>query len=169
MPATICYIDKPITANTLFKKPDIAKSGSIDETGLKTAAGSDSAATSKSAELLKQNDTNDSGKVTKSPLSAAIDKVGDQLSAQFDQSRTTGTKLDKEAHGSVEPSKKPVSDSSAAPRSFSAVDTITDTSVSADKKVLADANSKTQAQLQQYKNIGNAVETTASSGISVSA
>jgi hypothetical protein len=141
MPATICYIDKPSTANIPLKKRDTTNNGAIDEAGLKTATETDNAAAGNSAVTLKQLDNN--GKVSRSALSTAIDNLGDQLNAQLDQARASGATA--AAHSGAD-------------------------DAAANKKVLAaSAQSKAQAQLQQYRNNSEAVGLTASSSISVSA
>lgn len=49
--------------------------------------GDDSAVASELAEVFKQLDGDGNGKITKSALSAAVEKMGSQLDAQVDQSR----------------------------------------------------------------------------------
>ncbi|MDQ2989213.1 MAG: hypothetical protein M3R60_08945 [Pseudomonadota bacterium] len=124
MSAHICYIDKPSTANILVKKLDTAKPA---------AAGTEDTAATKSADAAKSSETKDKDKVTKSALTAQTEKVGGQLNAQLDESRSKGV-----AAG-VNPDEKSA------------------------------AQSKLQAQLQQYSNHSTTSETAAPAGISVSA
>jgi hypothetical protein len=73
--------------DALFKKLDTKPKGHVDADDAKAEVGDDSAAASKSTEVFKQIDSDIDGKVTKSELSAAVEKVGSQLDAQMDQSR----------------------------------------------------------------------------------
>lgn len=75
-------------SDSIFAKLDTKKKGYIDAADLQAAAGSDTDAASKAAEMVKQTDTDGDGKITKSELSVAIDKMSSQLNAQMDQSRT---------------------------------------------------------------------------------
>ena len=92
MSAAITATSGASVTDTLFKKLDTKQKGFIDAADLKAAAGDDSAAASKSAEVFKQIDSDGDGKVTKSELSAAVEKVGSQLDAQMDS--VAGAKCD---------------------------------------------------------------------------
>lgn len=183
MSASINTTTRTIDANTLFTKLDTKQKGYIDEADLKNAAGTDSAAASKSAEMFKQIDSDGNGKVTKSELSAAVEKVGDQLNAQLDASRTnvsaTEAKSSRTAHahgggGGAPPAKSGGSDSAAATKYVAAADTNTDGTVSADeaaayKQLLANADAKAQAQVQAYKSNSGTTESAASASVDVTA
>lgn len=183
MAATICYINKSPDANALFTKLDTKQKGYIDEADLKKAAGNDSAAASKSAEMFKQIDTDGNGKVTKSELSAAGEKIGDQLNAQLDASRTNASATEAKpgrtghAHGGgggAPPTKSGGSDSATATKYVAAADTNTDGTVSADeaaayKQLQANAEAKAQAQVQAYKSNSGAAESAASASVDVTA
>lgn len=183
MAATICYINKTPDTNALFTKLDTKQKGYIDEADLKKAAGTDSTAASKSAEVFKQIDSDGNGKVTKSELSAAVEKVGDQLNAQLDRSRTKTSATEVKsggaapAHGGgggAPPAKSGGSDSATTTKYVAAADTNTDGTVSADeaaayKKLQANAEAKAQAQVRAYTNNSGTSETPTSGSVDVSA
>ena len=73
-------------ANALFDKLDTKKKGYVDQTDLQSALGTDSTDTT-TTEAFKEIDEDSDGKVSKSELSVALQKVGDELAAQMDQSR----------------------------------------------------------------------------------
>jgi hypothetical protein len=180
-------ITAPSTSNVTdapFKKLDTKQKGYIDAADLKAAAGDDSVAESKSAEVFKQLDSDGNGKVTKSELSAAVEKVGSQLDAQMDQSRvqnaTGGAKAGERAGGhggggGAPPAKSGSgSDTETATKYVAAADTNGDGTVSADeeaayKKLLASAETKSQAQVQEYKNISGDSSAGNSGSVDVSA
>jgi hypothetical protein len=176
-------ITAPSTSNVTdapFKKLDTKQKGYIDAADLKAAAGDDSVAESKSAEVFKQLDSDGNGKVTKSELSAAVEKVGNQLDAQLDQSRVqnaTGAAKGGEragGHGGGAPPAKSGSDTETATKYVAAADTNGDGTVSADeeaayKKLLASAETKAQAQVQEYKNISGDSSAGNSGSVDVSA
>ncbi len=81
-------------ANAIFSELDTKQKGYIDEADLKNAADAAGTDSTQTAELFKQLDSDSDGKATKSELSAAVEKVGNQLNAQLDQSR-----VDKAAGG----------------------------------------------------------------------
>ena len=143
MSAAISGTSSASISESIFAKLDTRKKGYIDEADLKSAAGTESAAASKSAEMIKQVDSDGDGKVTKSELTAAIDKVSEQLNTQLDQSRTTN-----------------------------AADTNSDGTVSADeaaayKKAQASADAKAQMQVQEYKNNSGTSEASNSGSVDV--
>lgn len=80
-------------ATALFDKLDTKKQGYIEQADLQTASGSASDA-AKTAEVFKALDGDSNGKVTKSELSVALQKVGDELNAQADQSRVATASAD---------------------------------------------------------------------------
>lgn len=183
MSAAICATSTASISEGIFAKLDTKQKGYIDEADLKNAAGMDSAAASKSAELFKQIDSDGNGKVTKSELTAAIEKVADQLNAQLDQSRTTnattGAKSDggAEAHGGgggAPAGKNGGGDSATAAKYVAAADTNSDGTVSADeaaayKKAQASADVKAQVQVQEYKNNSGISKAATSGNVDVSA
>ncbi len=182
MSPTITATNTASDTESLFKKLDIKQKGYIDEADLKAAAGDDSAAASKSAEVLKQLDSDGNGKVTKSELSTAVEKVGRQLDAQMDQSRvknaTGGAKAGEGAGGhgggGAPPATSSGSDTASATKYVAAADTNGDGTVSADeeaayKKLLASAETKAQAQVQEYKNNSGDPTTSTSGSVDVSA
>ena len=81
---TITATNTASVTETLFKKLDTKQNGYIDAADLKAAVGADSAVARKSAEVFKQFDSDSDGKVAKSELSAAVEKVRTQLDAQMD-------------------------------------------------------------------------------------
>ena len=102
----------------------------------------------KTGEVFKQLDRDSDGKVTKSELSAAVEKIGNELNAQFDQSR-----VDKAAGGATARAGRPPrgggapptkSADSSASKYIAEVDSNIDGTVSAEeaaafKKPLANA------------------------------
>jgi len=78
-------------SDSLFNKLDTKKQGYVDQADLAAALGTDetgsTANADDAAEMLKQIDGDNDGKITKSELSTAISKVADELNAQFDSSR----------------------------------------------------------------------------------
>lgn len=78
-------------SESLFNKLDTKKQGYVDQSDLAAALGTDetgsTANADDAAEILKQIDGDNDGKITKSELSTAISKVADELNAQFDSSR----------------------------------------------------------------------------------
>jgi hypothetical protein len=78
-------------SESLFNKLDTKKQGYVDQSDLAPALGADetgsTANADDAAEILKQIDGDNDGKITKSELSTAISKVADELNAQFDSSR----------------------------------------------------------------------------------
>ena len=82
-------------SESLLNKLDTKKQGYVDQTDLDAALGTDEAGATANAddaaEMLKQIDGDDDGKITKSELSTAIGKVADELNAQFDSSRVDKT------------------------------------------------------------------------------
>src|SRR5450830_1092971 len=85
MGTTIDSSNTSALASTLFDKLDTKKKGYIDQADLQAAA--PNAKDDNSAAVFKALDTDGDGKVSKSELSTAIDKVGEQLNAQRDASR----------------------------------------------------------------------------------
>jgi len=88
----------PISSNTvnnwsesLFNKLDTKKQGYVDQSDLAAALGTDdtdsTANADDAADILKQIDGDNDGKITKSELSTAISKVADELNAQYDSGR----------------------------------------------------------------------------------
>lgn len=75
-------------ANALFDKLDTKKKGYVDQADFQSALGTDSTDTT-TTEAFKEIDDDSDGKVSKSELSVALQKVGDELAAQMDQSRVT--------------------------------------------------------------------------------
>lgn len=182
MSATITATNTASVTDALFKKLDTKQKGYIDQADLTASAGTDSAAASKAAEVFKKLDTDGDGKVTKSELSAAVEKVGSQLDAQANESRvknaTGGAKAGEGAKGhgggGAPPAKSGSSDTASATKYVAAADTNGDGTVSADeeaayKKLLASAETKAQAQVQEYQNISGTSKASTSGSVDVSA
>src|SRR5450830_312826 len=92
MGTTIDSSNTSALASTLFDKLDTKKKGYIDQADLQAAA--PNAKDDNSAAVFKALDTDGDGKVSKSELSTAIDKVGEQLNAQRDASRVDAAAAD---------------------------------------------------------------------------
>src|SRR5450830_1097039 len=92
MGTTIDSSNTSALASTLFDKLDTKKKGYIDQADLQAAA--PNAKDDNSAAVFKALDTDGDGKVSKSELSTAIDKVGEQLNAQRDASRVDAAGAD---------------------------------------------------------------------------
>ena len=181
MSSAISATSSASISDSIFATLDTKKKGYIDEADLKSAAGTDSAAASKAAEMIKQIDSDGDGKVTKSELTAAIDKVSEQLNAQLDQSRTvdatagakSGAGSGARGGGGAPATASGGSDSATAAKYVAAADTNTDGTVSADeaaayKKSQAAVEAKAQAQVQEYKNNSGTSETDTSGSVDVS-
>lgn len=112
-----------------------------------------------------------------------MEKVGNQLDAQFDQSRVdkanactkpaAGGRLPG-GGGGAPPAKSADSNSTATTKYVAAADTNGDGKVSADeeaayKKLQANAEAKAQSQVQEYKTTSEMSEQADSSSFSVSA
>jgi hypothetical protein len=182
MSSTISATSTATTADALFAKLDTKKKGYIDAADLKSAAGATTADDAKAAEAFKQIDTDSDGKITKSELSAAIDKVSDQLNAQLDASRTSSAAAGAkpaggggERGGGAPPVASASSDTATTAKYVAAADTNTDGTVSAEeaaaykKLQAASADAKAQAQVQEYKNNSGTSEAVTSGSIDVSA
>ena len=78
-------------SESLFNKLDTKKQGYVDQADLAAALGPDEAGSTANsddaAEMLKLFDDDSDGKITQSELSAAVNKVADELNAQYDSSR----------------------------------------------------------------------------------
>lgn len=178
MSSAISATSSASISDNIFAKLDTKKKGYIDAADLTAAAGTDSAAASKAAEMIKQTDSDGDGKITKSELSVAIDKMSEQLNAQMDQSRTAnatggakpadgGEPHGGEPHGGggephggggAPPAKGASSSTASESKYIAAADTNTDGTVSADeaaaykKAQAASAEAKALAQVQEYKD-----------------
>jgi hypothetical protein len=174
MASTITATNSASVTDALFAKLDTKQKGYVDAADLKSAAGTDSAAASKSAEVFKQLDSNSDGKVSKSELSAAVEKVGSQLDAQMDQSRVKKAAAGAEAHGGAPAAKSGGSDPASTTKYVAAADTNGDGTVSSDeeaayKKVLASAETKAQSQVQAYQDNSGTPAPATSGSVDVSA
>ena len=82
---------------SLFNKLDTKKQGFVDQSDLADALGPDEAGSTANsddaADMLKQFDGDNDGKITKSELSTAISKVADELNAQLDSSRVDKSRV----------------------------------------------------------------------------
>src|SRR5450830_1009435 len=92
MGTTIDSSSTSALASTLFDKLDTKKKGYIDQADLQAAA--PNAKDDNSAAVFKALDADGDGKVSKSELSTALDKVGEQLNAQRDASRVDAAAAD---------------------------------------------------------------------------
>ena len=168
--------------DALFTKLNTKQKGYIDEANLKSAAEASEADAAKMAEVFKQFDSGSDGKVTKSELSAAVEKVVNELSPQMDQSRVgkassgaTGCAGGPPQGGGAPPAQSADSESASASKYIAAADTNTDGTVSAEeaaayKKLLASAaEAKAQTQAQEYQKTSEMSEQTDSSTFAVSA
>lgn len=183
MSSAISATSSASISDSIFAKLDTKKKGYIDATDFQAAAGTDSAAASKAAEMIKQADSDGDGKVTKSELSTAIDKVSDQLNAQLDQSRaangTAGAKPSAggapPGGGGAPPATGASTDTATAAKYVAAADTNSDGTVSADeaaaykKAQAASAEAKALAQVQEYKDNSGTAEAATSGTVDVSA
>jgi hypothetical protein len=184
MTTSITATNSASIADALFTKLDTKQKGYIDEADLKNAAEATGTDATKTAEVFKQLDSDSDGKVTKSELSAAVEKLGSQLNAQLDQSRvdnatdgattSVASPRPRSGGGGAPPAKSADSDSTTANKYIAAADTNVDGTVSADeaaayKKMLSNAEAKAQTQAQAYKNTSEMSEQTTSSTFAVSA
>jgi Ca2+-binding EF-hand superfamily protein len=177
MSSTISATSTTTTTDALFAKLDTKKKGYLDATDLKTAAGATEADDAKAAEAFKQIDTDSDGKVTKSELSTAIDKVSDQLNAQLDSSRAAssaaGAKPAGGGGGGAPPVASASSDTETA-KYVAAADTDSDGTVTAaeaaayKKLEAASAEAKALAQVQEYKDNSGTTEAATSGTVDVS-
>jgi hypothetical protein len=143
----------------LFNKLDTKQKGYIDAADLKTALGPN-ADQGKADALLKQLDGNGDGRVTKSELSVAIKKVGDELSAQQDQARVKqgGAGAHAGGAGRPPPAKADGAASASDIKYVAAADsdgngTVSEAEQAAYEKLLAAAEEKARAQAGEYKKI----------------
>jgi Ca2+-binding EF-hand superfamily protein len=183
MSAAISATSTATTTDALFDKLDTKKKGYIDAADLQTAAGATAADDAKAAEAFKQIDTDGDGKITKSELSDAIDKVSEQLNAQLDSSRTassaaaTGAKP--AGHGGGGHGAPPVAATSSTSdadtaKYVAAADTDNDGTVTATEEAAykkleaAAADAKALAQVQEYKDNSGTPAAATSSTVDVS-
>jgi hypothetical protein len=179
MSSTISATSTATTTDALFAKLDTKKKGYIDAADLKSAAGATAADDAKAAEAFKQIDTNSDGKVTKSELSTAIDKVSEQLNAQLDSSRAASSAAGaKPAGGGGGGGAPPVASGSSDTQTakyVAAADTNSDGTVTAaeaaayKKSEAATAEAKALAQVQEYKNNSGTSAVATSGTVDVSA
>lgn len=181
MTAAISATSTASITDSIFTKLDTKQKGYIDAADMKAAAGTDEAAASKAAEAFKQIDTDSDGKVTKSELSVAVDKVAGQLNAQLDQSRTAAAGGDAKSGGAGHAGggrggaqAASSSDALTAEKYVAAADTNLDGTVSAEEqadydKLQAAAATKAQAQVQQYTNNSGESKTQTAAAVDVSA
>jgi hypothetical protein len=179
MSSTISATSTATTTDALFAKLDTKKKGYIDAADLKSAAGATAADDAKAAEAFKQIDTNSDGKVTKSELSTAIDKVSEQLNAQLDSSRTASSAAGAKpaggggGGGGAPPVASGSSDTQTA-KYVAAADTNSDGTVTAaeaaayKKLEAASAEAKALAQVQEYKDNSGTTEAATSGTVDVS-
>ena len=85
---TISPSTSSTVTDTLFSKLDTKQKGYIDAADLQQTGGAQ-VSEADNAALMAELDGDSDGKVTKSELSVAVDKLGEQLSAQLDQSRVS--------------------------------------------------------------------------------
>jgi Ca2+-binding EF-hand superfamily protein len=177
MSSTISATSTATTTDALFAKLDTKKKGYIDAADLKSAAGATAADDAKAAEAFKQIDTNSDGKVTKSELSAAIDKVSGQLNAQLDSSRTASSAAGAKpagGGGGAPPVASASSDTQTA-KYVAAADTNSDGTVTAaeaaayKKLEAATVEAKALAQVQKYKDNSGTSAVATSGTVDVSA
>jgi hypothetical protein len=169
-------------SNALFDKLDTKQKGYIDQADLQAAAGPDGDS-SKTAEVFKTLDSDGDGKVTKSELSTAMDKVSDSLNAQLDASRVTAASAHLQEGGAAgkgggvhgghggggggggggeksggTSDSGSTTSSSSDTKYVAAADTNGDGTVSDTEEAayeLQQAAAKAQAQVEQYKAVGN--------------
>ena len=184
MSSAISATSSASISDSIFAKLDTKKKGYIDAADLTAAAGSDTAAASKAAEMIKQTDSDGDGKITKSELSVAIDKMSEQLNAQMDQSRSADASAGAKAPppggtppegGGAPPAKGASSSTASESKYIAAADTNTDGTVSAAEAAAykeaqaAAAESKALAQVQEYKDNSGGADAATSATVDVSA
>jgi Ca2+-binding EF-hand superfamily protein len=181
MSSTISATSTATITDALFAKLDTKKKGYIDAADLTTTAGTTTADDAKAAEAFKQIDTNSDGKITKSELSTAIDKVSNQLNAQLDSSRTASSAAGAKpaggggGGGGAPPVASGSSTSAADTAKYvAAADTNSDGTVTAaeaaayKKLEAATAEAKAMAQVQEYKDNSGTPAVATSSKVDVS-
>ena len=87
MVASISSANAARVSAQLFAKLDTRNKGYVDQADLEQAAPAGKSDSAAAAQLIKQIDGDGNGQVSKSELSEAVQKVGAELDAQFDQSR----------------------------------------------------------------------------------
>lgn len=159
----------------LFNKLDTRQKGYIDQADLEAALGPDQAQQGKAGAVLAQLDGDRDGRVTKSELSTAIEKVGQQLSAQQDQSRVAKAGGAPPARGGSgpPPPKAEAASTDEENKYVAAADsngdgTVSEAEQAAYEKLLAAAQAKAQLQANAYTRFADA-ETGAASSVDVSA
>jgi Ca2+-binding EF-hand superfamily protein len=175
MSSTISATSTATAADALFAKLDTKKKGYIDAADLKPAAGTTEADGAKAAEAFKHIDTDSDGKVTKSELSTAIDKVSDELNAQLDSSRAANSAAGaKPAGGGAPPVASGSNDTETTAKYVAAADTDSDGTVTAAEEAAykkleaATAEAKALAQVQEYKDNSGTSEAATSGNVDVS-
>jgi hypothetical protein len=160
MAATINAIGAKEVANTLFNKLDTQRKGYIEVQDIAAAAG-EGANADHAAEIFKRLDGDSDGRVTKSELSEAVEKVGNELNAQLDQSRVAAAPTGRPPGGGGAPPPKPADSDSETEISYvAAADTDNDGTVSEAEDA---AYKKAQAQASQYTSLEAADSAQASS------
>jgi hypothetical protein len=172
-------------SNALFNKLDTKQKGYIDQADLKSALGADKADDSKVAEVFGKLDSDKNGQVSKSELSAAIEKVGNELKAQQDQSRVNAASgrngppagarpAGDGKEGGAAPAAKAESSTTDTTKYVAAADTdgdgtVSDAEQAAYDKLLAAQEEKAQQQANAYKNIASADSGNSASSFNVAA
>jgi hypothetical protein len=149
MAATINAIGAKDVANTLFNKLDTQRKGYIEAQDIAAAAG-EGADAEQVAEIFTRLDGDSDGRVTKSELSEAVEKVGNELNAQLDQSRVAAAPTGRPPGGGAPPPKPADSESETEISYVAAADTDNDGTVSEAEDA---AYKKAQAQASQYTNL----------------
>jgi hypothetical protein len=147
MATTINAIGAKDVANTLFNKLDTQRKGYIEAQDIAAAAG-EGADAKQVAEIFTRLDGDSDGRVTKSELSEAVEKVGNELNAQLDQSRVAAAPTGRPPGGGAPPPKP--ADSETEINYVAEADTDNDGTVSEAEDA---AYKKAQAQASQYTNL----------------
>lgn len=176
MSTSISSTSSATLSSALFDKLDTRKKGYIDQADLQPAAGP-AGDDSKTAQAFAAIDRDSDGKVSKSELSTAIDKVGEQLGAQRDASRVRASGAQQPGHAGGPPpgggaggpppggganSAKATSSgagSDTTTKYVAAADTngdgtVSDAEETAYEQLEAAAAAKAQSQVAQYKAAG---------------
>ncbi|MFL6657643.1 MAG: EF-hand domain-containing protein [Massilia sp.] len=182
MATTIGATGSRDVSTALFNKLDTKQKGYIDQADLKQALGADKADDSKVAEVFTKLDSDKNGQVSKSELSSAIEKVGNELKAQQDQSRVNAASGRagppagaRPAGGGGGAAPAPKTDSSTDQTKYVAAadtdgdGTVSDAEQAAYDKLLAAQEEKAQQQANAYKNIASADSSTSTSSFNVAA
>lgn len=168
MGTSIAGVGTSQISDALFAKLDTRQKGYIDAADLQTT-GANASDQAQAAEVFAQIDGDSDGRVTKSELSLAIEKVGQELNAQLDQSRVgaaAGGAPEGEAQaaqgarpagGGGPPAKAGAAQEEEAKyiaaADFDGDGTVSQAESAQYKKMMASAEARAQQQVSQYTQI----------------